>query len=31
LPSDTTDFTSLNAFKMSLNNSFFHKLCLGRR
>jgi len=28
LPADT-NFTSLNAFKLSLNNSFLDKLCLG--
>jgi len=29
LPTDTTNFTSLNAFKLSLNNSFFDELCLN--
>jgi hypothetical protein len=31
LPTNTTNFTSLNAFKLSLNNSFFDKLCSGCR
>jgi hypothetical protein len=30
LPASTTNFTSLAAFKLSLNSSFFDKLCLGR-
>jgi hypothetical protein len=30
LPASTTNFTSLSTFKLSLNSSFFDKLCVGR-